>query len=577
MLSTGTVLQNRYRIVSLLKKGGMGAIYRAWHLSLNMPIAIKEMVPKPGLDAKNLNQLRQQFQQEAAVLAHLNHPNLVRVIDHFEEASKVYLVMDFVEGESLGDLIEQEGALPEDEVLEWADQLLDALAYCHDEGVIHRDIKPQNVLIRSDKRAMLVDFGLVKLWDPNDPQTRTAMRGLGTPEYAPPEQYGTLPGHTSSRSDIYSLGATLYHALTGQAPMTAGDRTTALVPFPSVHDLNPQVSKKTSAAISRAMELQVPKRFGNAKEMQAALRNDSHALDDLARVIGTSGTTQVLSGIFGVAALAVFVLVTLWIAGGSGIVCQPSRRPTSTATPTPIPQPIKLPTLPLVPTSTAQPTALPTSTATPTPIPQPIKLPTLTLVPTSTAQPTALPTSTATPTTTPQPTLTTPPTLAPLPTPTAAPTLAVPTAIPTDASTATPVSIVSPVVLVTHHGRYITAMGADEGWTLKQEPGLDDCGKFALIRWYGDTVSLVTCYGRYVTAPTSGATDRDWALTQELEASDCAQFTLHQRDGGEVVFETCADRFFTALDGSRDAEVQWVLIARTDRIGDWEEFSVQGP
>jgi formylglycine-generating enzyme required for sulfatase activity/tRNA A-37 threonylcarbamoyl transferase component Bud32 len=387
MLSTGTVLQNRYRIVSLLKKGGMGAIYRAWHLSLNMPVAIKEMVPKPGLDAKALNQLRQQFQQEAAVLAHLSHPNLVRVIDHFEEASKVYLVMDFVEGESLGDLIEHEGALPEDEVLEWADQLLDALAYCHDQGVIHRDIKPQNVLIRSDGRAMLVDFGLVKLWNPNDPQTRTAMRGLGTPEYAPPEQYGTQPGHTSSCSDIYSLGATLYHALTGQAPMTAGDRTTALVPFPSVHDLNPQVSKKTSAAISRAMELQVPKRFGSATEMQAALKNNSRAMDSLAQVASTPEMARALSRIAVAAPLIVCILVALWIAGGSGIVRQPTALPTSTATPTPIPQPIKLPTLTLVPTSTAQPTALPTPTATPTATPQPTPTVALTFTPLPTATP----------------------------------------------------------------------------------------------------------------------------------------------------------------------------------------------
>jgi serine/threonine protein kinase len=383
MLSKGTVLQNRYRIVSLLNKGGMGAIYRAWHLSLNMPVAIKEMVPKPGLDAKALNQLRQQFQREAAVLAHLSHPNLVRVIDHFEEASKVYLVMDFVEGESLGDLIEQKGALPEDEVLDWADQLLDALAYCHSEGVIHRDIKPQNVLIRPDGRAMLVDFGLVKLWDPNDPQTRTAMRGLGTPEYAPPEQYGTGPGHTSACSDIYGLGATLYHALTGQAPMPAGDRTTALVPFPSVHDLNPQVSKKTSAAISRAMELQVPRRFGSATEMRAALKNDSHALGGLARVAGTTRTTQVPGGIVGVATLALLVLVALWGMGGLGIPPWLSRRPTSTPTSTLTPHLIKHPTPPFAPTSTRQPTMPPTPSDTPTPTP--------TIAPTLTPLPTATP------------------------------------------------------------------------------------------------------------------------------------------------------------------------------------------
>jgi serine/threonine protein kinase len=279
MLTTGAVLQGRCRIVSLLGQGGMGAVYRAWHLTLNMPLAIKEMVPQPELDTQMLGQMRQQFQQEAAVLARLNHPNLVRVIDHFEEEGSVYLVMDFVEGESLADRIAREGALPEDEVLAWAGQLLDALNHCHGQGVIHRDIKPQNVIVRPDGRVVLVDFGLVKLWNVTDPHTCTVMRGMGTPEYAPPEQYGTQPGHTDPRSDIYGAGAALYHALTGQVPMTASDRTAALTPFPSVRDLNPRVSDETSAAILRAMALPVPGRFESATEMRAALRGEARVLE----------------------------------------------------------------------------------------------------------------------------------------------------------------------------------------------------------------------------------------------------------------------------------------------------------
>jgi serine/threonine protein kinase len=205
-LTTGDVLQNRYRVVSPLGHGGMGAVYRAWDTRLKIPLALKEMTAQPGLDQETLAQLHQQFEQEAAVLARLDHPHLVRVIDFFEERGNTYLVMGFVEGESLDSLIGREKALPESQVLAWANQLLDALAYCHSQGVIHRDIKPQNVIIRSDGRAVLVDFGLVKLWDPSDPHTRTAMRGMGTPEYAPPEQYGTRPGHTDPRSDLYGLG-----------------------------------------------------------------------------------------------------------------------------------------------------------------------------------------------------------------------------------------------------------------------------------------------------------------------------------------------------------------------------------
>ncbi len=212
-LTSGQMLQNRYRIVSSLGEGGMGAVYRARDTRLDVPVAIKEMTPQPGLAPHTLAQLRQQFQQEAQILARLNHPHLVRVGDFFEEGDSAYLVMDFAEGESLANRIEREGALPEEQVLIWAEQLLDALAYCHAQGAIHRDVKPQNVIIRPDGRAVLVDFGLVKLWDPHDPRTKTTMRGMGMPEYAPPEQYDIEMGHTDARSDVYGLGATLYHAL----------------------------------------------------------------------------------------------------------------------------------------------------------------------------------------------------------------------------------------------------------------------------------------------------------------------------------------------------------------------------
>jgi serine/threonine-protein kinase len=269
MLTPGTVLQNRYRIASPLGQGGMGAVYRAWDLRLNIPVAVKEMVPQPGIDPHTLAQLRQQFYQEAQVLARLNHPNLVRVTDYFEEWGNAYLVMDFVEGQSLADRIAAQGPLPEAQVLDWACQLLDALAYCHAQGVVHRDIKPQNIIIRADGRPILVDFGLVKLWDPRDPRTRTVVRAMGTPEYAPPEQWGA--GHTDPRSDLYSLGATLYHALTGQAPATATDRTARPSLFIPPRQLNLSIRPETERAILRAMELAQDARWGSAAEMAAAL------------------------------------------------------------------------------------------------------------------------------------------------------------------------------------------------------------------------------------------------------------------------------------------------------------------
>ncbi|MGC9371675.1 MAG: protein kinase domain-containing protein, partial [Paracoccaceae bacterium] len=271
MLETGTVVQDRYRVVRLLGEGGMGSVYRAWDLRLKVPVALKELRPQPGLDEEMLQGLREQFEQEAAVLARLNHPSLVRVTDYFEEQSNAYLVMDFVDGRSLVDIVIQEGAQPEGEVLEWARQLLEALAYCHAQGVVHRDIKPQNIIVKPDGNAVLVDFGLVKLWDPTDPRTRTVMRGMGTPEYAPPEQYGAVTDHTGPPSDIYSLGATLYHLLTGRAPATATERMAMPESFRPLRELAPQVSERVERLVMKALSLSVSERWQTAREMLAVL------------------------------------------------------------------------------------------------------------------------------------------------------------------------------------------------------------------------------------------------------------------------------------------------------------------
>jgi len=273
MLETGSIAQDRYRVVKPLGQGGMGAVFRAWDLRLKVPVALKELRPQPGLDAPLLGALREQFEQEASVLARLNHPNLVRVTDFFEEENNAYLVMDFVEGQSLAALIVQEGAQPENRVLDWGRQLLEALIYCHDRGVVHRDIKPQNIILKPDGGVMLVDFGLVKLWDPNDPRTRTAMRGMGTPEYAPPEQYGATGEHTGPPSDVYSLGATLYHLLTGKAPPTATDRMAMPEQFAPLRRLAPHVTPRTEQLVMKALSLSVNERWQNGREMLAALQS----------------------------------------------------------------------------------------------------------------------------------------------------------------------------------------------------------------------------------------------------------------------------------------------------------------
>lgn len=270
-LNTSQLLQSRYRIVALLGQGGMGAVYKAWDTRLNIPMALKEMVPQPGLDEEALSDLREQFHQEASILARLNHPNLVRVSDFFDEGGNTYLVMAFVEGESLAEYIARTGRVEEVQVLAWGEQLLDALAYCHGQGILHRDIKPQNVILQPQGQPMLVDFGLVKLWDPRDPRTRTVVHAMGTPQYAPPEQYDAELGHTDPRSDLYSLGATLYHALTGQSPPTATMRIVNPTSLAPVRQINPAVSPRTETALMRTLELRPGERFQNAREMKAAL------------------------------------------------------------------------------------------------------------------------------------------------------------------------------------------------------------------------------------------------------------------------------------------------------------------
>jgi serine/threonine-protein kinase len=429
------VLVDRYRIVSLLGQGGMGAVYRAWDLRLNIPVAVKEMVPQPGLDRQTLDNLTAQFTQEAKVLARLNHPHLVRVTDYFEVENRSYLVMDFVDGESLAERIERESALPEALVLDWGEQLLDALSYCHSRGILHRDVKPTNVIIRPDGRVVLVDFGLVKLWDPRDPRTKTAMRGMGTPEYAPPEQYDMAMGHTDPASDIYSLGATLYHALTGEAPPTATLRIADPAQMAAPRSVVPNVSRQTEHAILKAVELNRGRRWQNAEEMASALKVEipdwgaaAQAEKEAARTDGRGGTRVMgaengvkRTSILGVRPIWVWgvVIVVLLALGGGGIAlfgglggaAEPIDAPTeevgisveldATDTPRPTERP-----------ATDAPTATPTATVTPEPNPtetpaatstskvDPSPSPTPTVPPT-TPPPTA--TSTAVPATTPVP------------------------------------------------------------------------------------------------------------------------------------------------------------------------------
>jgi len=260
----------------------MGAVYRADDLRLEGRIcAIKEVRPDPDATPEELAQAQTQFRREASTLARLDHPNLPKVSDTFTENQREYLVMDFVGGRDLRQVMEEKRRrgrfLEEEKVLQWAEQLCDALTYLHRQNppVLHRDIKPANIKLTPGGLIKLVDFGLVKLLAADDSRTITVLQGRGTLAYTPLEQYGGDTGHTDVRSDIYSLGTTLYHLLTNQPPADAKQRflnPNALV-FPRA--INPRISLSTERAILAAIAMHPDPRPRSVDSLREMLHGSS--------------------------------------------------------------------------------------------------------------------------------------------------------------------------------------------------------------------------------------------------------------------------------------------------------------
>lgn len=276
-LSEGAILRERYRIANVVGRGGMGCVYRAEDLRLPGRLcAIKEIQLDEEESAEMQEQARAQFLREASTLARLDHPNLPQVSDYFTDSGREFLVMDYVPGHDLKEIIEQSiasGQLPDpDQVLAWARQILDALEYLHsqDPPVLHRDIKPANIKLRPDQRIKLVDFGLVKVQALDD-RTVTILQGRGTAFYTPLEQYGDDSSHTTPQSDIYALGATLYHLLTCQPPPEAKTRFLNPRSLRPSHQLNPKIGAVMSDAIRWAMEMHPDDRPPDVQSFRQAL------------------------------------------------------------------------------------------------------------------------------------------------------------------------------------------------------------------------------------------------------------------------------------------------------------------
>jgi len=280
LLEPQTVLQKRYKIVAPIGQGGMGAVYRAEDLVLTGRIcAIKEILLDEASEEYLQRQLREQFRREAEILARMDHPNLPKVSDYFSIGLREYLVMDFVPGHDLRDVIERaqkdHKPIELEKALDWIDQLCDALIYLHEQDppILHRDIKPSNIKVTPAGLIKLVDFGLVKLQNSDEARTITIVQGRGTAAYTPLEQYGGDDSHTDVRSDIYALGATVYHLLTGQVPPTARERFLAPQCLIPPRTLNPRISPGMEAAILQAMALHPDERMASVREFQALFRN----------------------------------------------------------------------------------------------------------------------------------------------------------------------------------------------------------------------------------------------------------------------------------------------------------------
>jgi serine/threonine protein kinase len=277
-MTTKNTLLN-YQIKRIIGKGGMGTVYLAVHDKINRQVAIKELHPQFSREAS----IRERFRNEAALLANLHHPNIVSLHDYIETTEGVYLIMEYVEGIPLDNYIQKiSGPIPEAKAQEIFVKILDAFAYAHAQGIVHRDIKPGNIMVLPDGDIKILDFGIAKNLQSEERQlTRTGMR-IGTIYYMSPEQIRALP--VDARTDIYSLGITLFEMLTGRNPfppdLSEFDVSNKIVnePLPRAKTFYPGISEHIQAVIDRATAKNPNDRFQSVEDFKKALLSGQSTL-----------------------------------------------------------------------------------------------------------------------------------------------------------------------------------------------------------------------------------------------------------------------------------------------------------
>ncbi len=390
MLSAGSTLQGgKYRLDALLSQGGFGVTYRATHTLLNQPVVLKTLNLQQE-PPKRIHDLGERFIQEAQRLAQFQHPHIVRVSDCFIEGGRPFIVMDYIAGQTLSQVIQQHGPLPEKTALHYIRQVASALELVHEHGILHRDVKPDNIMLRDGTdQVVLIDFGIAREYTTGVTETNTGLLSAG---YAPVEQY--LPRHQwTPATDVYALAATLYALLAGQPPVASVLRDR--VPLEDLRQFQPNISQRTIDAIERGMALDARERPQTVRAWLQLLVGTHVARQTTATVAvmpkhrTTVGVTQSEGGVAvlpspqrsGVSPW-VWLLGTAIIGGlaGAGLGLLLRTQPTEQVVPPPLrPQEQEFPpTLPTVvppvevtPTPTETPEPEPTSSPEPEPTPSP--------------------------------------------------------------------------------------------------------------------------------------------------------------------------------------------------------------